>query len=140
MIHARPARLRYLLDTDIVIYLVHRRAEAIAAHFARLRPIEVAISCVAFGELRYGAEKSVKRDASIVMLDQFAKRISVLPLDSSVSAEYGRIRVVLEAQGTPLGNNDMWVAAHALATRLILVTNNEREFRRVPDLKVENWV
>jgi len=135
----RAARLRYLLDTDIVIYLMHRRSEAVAARFARLRPVEVAISCVAFGELRYGAEKSTRRGDSIAALDELAKRIGVLPLDSSVSAEYGRIRAALEAQGTPLGNNDMWIAAHALATRLTLVTNNEREFRRVPELKIENW-
>ncbi len=137
---AQAARLRYLLDTDIVIYLVHRRSAAVAARFARLRPVEVAISCVAFGELRYGAEKSARREASIAVLDQLAKRISVLPIDSSVSAEYGRIRAVLEAAGKPLGNNDFWIAAHALAANLTLVTNNEREFARVPGLKLENWV
>lgn len=110
------------------------------ARSARLRPAEVAISCVAFGELRYGAEKSARREASIAGLDQLAKRISVLPIDASVSAEYGRVRAVLEAAGKPLGNNDLWIAAHALAANLILVTNNQREFVRVPGLQLENWV
>ena len=136
----RAARLRYLLDTDIVIYLMHRRSAAVAAQFARLRPVEVAISCVAFGELRFGAEKSAKREASMVLLKRLLERIAVLPLDTSVSEEYGRIRAVLEAKGTPLGNNDLWIAAHALAANLTLVTNNMREFARVPGLKIENWI
>lgn len=136
---ARDARLRFLLDTDIFIYLVHRRSEAVAARFARLRPVEVAISCIAFGELRYGAEKSARRESSIAALERLAERIAVLPLDASVCVEYGRIRAALEAAGRPLGNNDLWIAAHALAANLILVTNNEREFARVPGLKIENW-
>lgn len=137
---ARAGRLSYLLDTDIVIYLVHRRTASVAARFARLRASEVAISCIAFGELRYGAEKSVKREASVAVLEAFAQRIAVLPIDASVSAEYGRIRAALEAEGRPLGNNDLWIAAHALSANLVLVTNNVREFGRVADLKVENWV
>jgi tRNA(fMet)-specific endonuclease VapC len=136
----RAARLRYLLDTDIVIYLVHRRSASVAARFARLRPVEVGISCVSFGELRYGAEKSAKRDASLAVLKRLTERIAVLPVDATVSAEYGRIRAKLEAAGTPLGNNDLWIAAHALAANLVLVSNNAREFARVPGLSVENWV
>ena len=137
---ARAGRLRYLLDTDTVIYLVHRRSAAVAARFARLRASEVAISCIGFGELSYGAEKSMKRDAALAVLEAFSSRIAVLPIDASVSAEYGRIRALLEAKGKPLGNNDLWIAAHALSANLILVTNNVREFSRVPDLKLENWV
>lgn len=136
----RAARLRYLLDTDIVVYLMHRRSEAVAAKFARLRPVEVAISCVAFGELRYGAEKSAQRETSMVLLTRLLDRIAVLPLGGSASEAYGRVRAALEAKGTPLGNNDLWIAAHALAANLTLVTNNVREFARVPGLKLENWV
>lgn len=137
---ARARRLRYLLDTDTVIYLVHRRSAAVAARFARLRASEVAISCIGFGELCFGAEKSVKRDAAVSVLEAFSERIAVLPIDASVSGEYGRIRALLEAKGKPLGNNDLWIAAHALSANLTLVTNNVREFGRVPDLKLENWV
>lgn len=76
----------------------------------------------------------------MAVLDSLANRIAVLPIDASVSAEYGRIRALLEAKGKPLGNNDLWIAAHALSANLVLVTNNVREFGRVPDLKIENWV
>jgi len=136
----RAVRLRYLLDTNILIYLAHRRSETVAARFARLRPGEVAMSCVTYGELRYGAEKSAKRDAALATLERLAERIKVVPLDARASAEYGRIRSALEETGRPLGNNDTWIAAHALAEDLALVTNNQREFARVDGLKLENWV
>jgi tRNA(fMet)-specific endonuclease VapC len=136
----RAVRLRYLLDTNILIYLAKRQPDSVAARFARLRPREVAMSCVTYGELRYGAEKSSKREQAIATLERLAERIVVLPLDASASVHYGRIRKALEEAGTPLGNNDTWIAAHALAANLILVTNNEREFARVAGLKRENWV
>lgn len=131
--------LRYLLDSNILIYLANRRSAAVAARFARVRPGDVAMSCITYGELLYGAEKSDRQEAALENLARLAELVRVLPLERSVSAEYGRLRARLEAKGTPLGNNDLWIAAHALATRLVLVTNNEREFRRVPDLKIENW-
>ena len=136
----RVVKLRYLLDTNILIYLANRRSETVAARFARLRPGEIAMSCVTYGELRYGAEKSVKRADALAILERLAERIAVLPLDAAASAEYGRIRKDLEKAGRPLGNNDTWIAAHAIAEELILVTNNEREFARVTGLKLENWV
>lgn len=137
---SRAARPRFLLDTDIVSALVHRRSATVAARFARLRSSEVAISCIAFGELRYGAAKSRERNASVAVLEAFAKRIRVLPVDASVSAEYGRIRAALETAGRPLGNNDLWMAAHAISANLVLVTDQPEEFGRVPGLKCENWV
>lgn len=136
----RAVRLRYLLDTNILIYVVNRRSERAAARFARLRPGEVGMSCITYGELRYGAEKSAQREGTLATLERLAERIAVLPIDASASAEYGRIRRALEAAGTPLGNNDLWIAAHALAAKLTLVSNNEREFARVAGLKLENWV
>lgn len=135
----RIARLRYLLDTDTIIYLVHRRSDAVAARFARLRPVEVAMSCITFGELRFGAEKSGRRVESMAALDRLVGRIAVLPLDVPASEAYGRVRAALETGGRPMGNNDLWIAAHALSAGLTLVTNNEREFSRVAALKTENW-
>jgi len=132
--------IRYLLDTNILVYLANRRSEAVAARFARLHPGEVAMSCITFGELLYGAEKSTRRNEVLRTLERLAERVRVLPLERSVSGEYGRLRASLEAKGIPMGNNDLWIASHALATRLTLVTNNEREFARVPALKLENWV
>jgi tRNA(fMet)-specific endonuclease VapC len=136
----RAVRLRYLLDTNILIYLANRRSDAVAARFARLRPGEIAMSSVTYGELRYGAEKSARRGEVLGTLGRLAERVAVLALDAKASAEYGRIRKELEQAGKPLGNNDLWIAAHALAEKLVLVTNNEREFARVPGLKLENWV
>lgn len=136
----RAVRLRYLLDTNILIYLANRRSDSVVARFARLRPGEVAMSCVTYGELRYGAEKSTRRESALATLERLAERIVVLPLDAAASAEYGRIRKELEQAGRPLANNDTWIAAHALAAKLVLVTNNEREFGRVAGLKLENWV
>lgn len=136
----RAVRLRYLLDTNILIYLANRRSDSVVARFARLRPGEVAMSCVTYGELRYGAEKSTRRESALATLERLAERVAVLPLDAAASAEYGRIRKELEQTGRPLGNNDTWIAAHALAAKLVLVTNNEREFARVAGLKLENWV
>lgn len=136
----RAIRLRYLLDTNILIYLANRRSDAVAARFARLRPGEIAMSCVTYGELRYGAEKSARREEVLTTLERLAERVPVLALDAAASRNYGRIRRALEQAGKPLGNNDLWIAAHALAQELVLVTNNEREFGRVPGLKMENWV
>ena len=136
----RAVRLRYLLDTNILIYLANRRSESVVERFARLRPGEVAMSCVTYGELRYGAEKSARRDDAVAVLERLAGRIAVLPLDAAASAQYGRIRKDLEEAGRPLGNNDTWIAAHALAEKLVLVTNNQQEFARVGGLKLENWV
>jgi len=136
----RAVRLRYLLDTDILVYLANRRSDTVAARFARLRTGEVGMSCVTYGELCYGAEKSVRRDEALATLARLAERIKVLPLNAAASAEYGRVRKELEGAGKPLGNNDTWIAAHALAEDLVLVTNNQREFARVSRLKLENWV
>lgn len=136
----RVVRLRYLLDTNILVYLAHRRSDAVAGRFARVRAGEVAMSCVTYGELRYGAEKSVRRDEALATLERLAERIKVLALDAAAGAEYGRVRKELEEVGRPLGNNDTWIAAHALAAELVLVTNNQREFARVSRLKLENWV
>jgi tRNA(fMet)-specific endonuclease VapC len=136
----RAVRLRYLLDTNILVYLANRRSDAVAARFARVRAGEVAMSCITYGELRYGAEKSVKRDEALATFERLAERIKVLPLNAAASAEYGRIRKEVEEVGRPLGNNDTWIAAHALAEKLVLVTNNQREFTRVSGLKLENWV
>ena len=97
------------------------------------------ISIVTWGELIYGAEKSQYRDKVLGLLEEFAAMVPVLPLKEQVGLTYGRIRASLESQGKTIGNNDLWIAAHAKADELTLVTNNEREFKRVPGLKILNW-
>jgi tRNA(fMet)-specific endonuclease VapC len=97
------------------------------------------ISVITWGELRHGAERSTRRESVVESLDEFAALVSVEPLPKAAGQEYGAIRAALEARGTPIGNNDLWIAAHARAAGLTLVTNNESEFQRVKDLKIENW-
>jgi tRNA(fMet)-specific endonuclease VapC len=94
---------------------------------------------ITFGELLFGAEKSVHRTAAIERLLELRIFLPVLPLPEAAAGTYGRTRAELESKGGTIGNNDLWIASHALAAGLILVTNNEREFRRVKGLKTQNW-
>ncbi len=131
--------LRYLLDTNICIYIAKRRPPAVAKHFARLAAGTVGMSLITFGELRYGAEKSARREQTLAALERLVEVIPVIEPDAAVGATYGVLRAQLERTGTPIGNNDLWIAAHALGLGLTLVSNNTREFERVPKLKLENW-
>jgi len=130
----------FLLDTNICIYLRRRRPPAIVARFAALRPGDAAMSVITWGELRTGAAKSATPDTALAVLGELAELIPPLPLPPAAGEAYGRIRATLEREGRTIGGNDLWIAAHALAGGHVLVTNNEREFRRIDGLKVENWV
>lgn len=130
----------YLLDTNICIYIRRRRPPEILQRFRRLTVGEAAISVITFGELIYGAEKSVERASALQRLEELAGLLPVLPLPADASRTYGALRAELEAAGRTIGNNDLWIAAHAKAAGLVLVTNNEREFQRVGGLEIENWV
>jgi tRNA(fMet)-specific endonuclease VapC len=131
---------RYLLDTNICIYIKNHRPAEVLARFSKLPLGKVAMSVITYGELCFGAEKSSKPKESRHILEHLIALIPVLPLDETVSTYYGKIRQHLQANGKPIGNNDLWIASHALASKLILVTNNMAEFERVPGLRVENWV
>jgi tRNA(fMet)-specific endonuclease VapC len=130
---------RYLLDTNICIYIQRQQPEKVLARFQKLKPGDAAISVITWGELSYGAEKSKQREKVLHLLEEFASFIPVLPIHAKTGYEYGAIRAFLEAAGKPIGNNDLWIAAHAKAAAITLVTNNLREFNRVPGLKVQNW-
>jgi tRNA(fMet)-specific endonuclease VapC len=130
---------RYLLDTNICIFIRQNRPPSVTRRFQALASGEAAISVITYGELAYGAEKSLSRKLSLKRLAQLVTFLPVLPLPEKCGETYGRIRVSLERRGEMIGNNDLWIAAHALAIDLVLVTNNEGEFRRVPGLKIENW-
>ena len=130
----------FLLDTNICIYIKNHRPAEVLARFSKLPPGKVAMSAITFGELCFGAEKSSKPKETRQILEHLVALIPVLPLDEAVSAHYGNIRHHLQASGKLIGNNDLWIASHALARKLILVTNNVAEFERVPGLRVENWV
>jgi tRNA(fMet)-specific endonuclease VapC len=131
--------MRYLLDTNICIYIAKRRPPEVAARFERLKPGEVGMSMITYGALRFGAEKSQYPAHATERLQRFAEIVPVLPLPADTPLHYGRIRHELERAGTPIGANDLWISAHALAAGLILVSNNLREFARVPGLQAENW-
>ena len=131
---------RYLLDTNICIYIQRQKPGEVLARFQKLKPGDAAISVITWGELLYGAEKSRQRKKALQLLEEFKTLIPVLPMPENTGKTYGAIRASLESKGRPIGNNDLWIAAHAKAEGLTIVTNNEREFQRVPGLKVQNWV
>ncbi len=131
---------RYLLDTDTCIYLRRRRPESVIRRFAKLEMGEAAISVVTFGELSYGVEKNAQSSVSLERLAELTTLLAVLPLTSEAAKTYGMIRAELERSGRLIGSNDLWIAAHAKAEGLTLVTNNQKEFRRVRGLKLQNWV
>ncbi len=132
--------IRYLLDTNICIYIAKHNPPAVRARFEQLSADALAMSVITLGELQHGAEKSQARDKALVVLQQLQGAIQLMPLAPAAGEHYGQIRAALERTGQPIGNNDLWIAAHARAEGWVLVTNNEREFRRVPGLAVENWV
>ena len=131
---------RYLLDTNICIYIQRRKPHEVLERFRKRKPGDASISVVTWGELLYGAEKSRHRKKILQLLEEFQRFIPVLPMPEKAGKTYGAMRPALESKGTPIGNNDLWIAAHAKAEGLTVVTNNEREFLRIPGLKVQNWV
>ncbi len=131
--------MRYLLDTNICIYIAKQKPQPVMERFRLLRPGEVGMSIITHMELTFGAWKSRQRNDSLQRIQELERFVPVLPLDASVSSHYGRLRAELESRGSPIGAYDLLIAAHALALGLTLVTNNVREFHRVPALRIENW-
>lgn len=131
--------LKYLLDTNIVIYVIKRRPLAVLELFNRHHG-RMAISSITLAELVHGAEKSSDVPRNIAVVEDFVSRLMVLPYDDKAAWQYGNIRAVLEKLGQPIGLNDLHISAHARSNGLTLVTNNMREFERVPGLLLENWV
>jgi tRNA(fMet)-specific endonuclease VapC len=132
--------VQYLFDTDICIYIVKRKPDAVLRRFRNLRPGDVGMSIVTYLELVYAAWKSQKAQFNLGNIEELASFIPVLPLDAGVARQYARIRTELQRQRTPIGAYDLLIAAHALAEGLVLVTNNLREFARVSGLRAESWV
>jgi tRNA(fMet)-specific endonuclease VapC len=129
----------YLLDTDTFVYIRRGQPENVKVRFGRLQPGEAVLSVVTFGELIYGIEKRRVGPDPLLRLEELTQIIPVVPLLPEVARIYGAIRATLSAKGEMIGSNDLWIAAHAISLDLILVTNNERGFRRVSKLKIENW-
>ena len=132
--------LRYLLDTNICIYIAKKSPAAVLNRFEHLSVGEVGMSTITYGELIFGAQKSHHPKKTLNILEKLASLIPPLPLSTDTGKFYGKIRDTLEKQGKIIGNNDLWIAAHTLSLNITLVTNNIKEFSRVPHLKLENWV
>ena len=131
--------MRYILDTNICIYIAKRKPVGVLARFGELRPGDVGMSVITYLELVYGAWKSRNTEANLANIEELRGIIPVQPLGPEAATQYGRLRADLERQGTPIGAFDLLIAAQALSLGLILVTNNSREFGRVKGLRVENW-
>lgn len=131
--------LCYLLDSDICVYIANGKPASVREKFARLKPGEVAISVIAYGELLTGALNSQRVEQNLEQLYRFTEQVPVLPWNDAAALEYARIRVDLKRRGTPIGPYDCQIAGHALALGVILVSNNLREFSRVAGLKIETW-
>ncbi|VAW67834.1 VapC toxin protein [hydrothermal vent metagenome] len=131
--------LKYMLDTNIVIYTIKNRPEQVRERFKEHQG-QMCISSVSWGELVYGAERSSRPESNLADIEGFAARLEVLPFENKAADHFGQLRAELYKQGKPIGPYDMMIAGHARSSGLILVTNNMKEFDRVPGLRLENWV
>jgi tRNA(fMet)-specific endonuclease VapC len=131
--------LRRLLDTNVCIHIIRRRPPEVLSTFERFEVGEVGVSSVTVAELSYGAEKSSRPEQNREALSRFLLPLEVVAFGPEAAAAYGRIRATLERAGTPIGPLDTLIAAHAVSLGVTLVTNNVREFERVPNLDVEDW-
>lgn len=133
-------KLRYLLDTNICIYIANKKPINVLHKFEQLAIGEVAMSTITYGELFFGAQHSHHVKKNLAILEELTGLIPPLPMPTEAGRHYGDIRETLHKQGNMIGNNDLWIAAHALATHLTLITHNTKEFSRIKQLKIENWV
>jgi tRNA(fMet)-specific endonuclease VapC len=131
--------MKYLLDTNICIYIINQKPSIVVERIRSKRPEEIAISAITLAELEYGISNSEYADRNRVALLQFLFPFMLLDFDQMAAQEYGKIRANLESRGEPIGAMDMLIAAQAIASDLILVTNNENEFKKVKGLRIENW-
>ena len=131
--------LKYLLDTNIAIYVIKRRPITVLGLFNE-NAGRMAISAISLSELFHGAEKSARVAQNLAVVEEFVSLLEVLPYTAKASMHYGAIRSTLEKSGRPIGVNDLHIAAHARSAGLTLVTNNVGEFERGPGLLLENWV
>lgn len=130
---------RFLLDTNACIELIRKRSERVLARLRKCHPGSVGISSITLAELHYGVARSADPQRNLVALTQFCAPLEILPFDDRATSVYGSTRGSLESSGFPAGPLDTLIAAHALSLNAVLVTDNEREFRHVKGLKIENW-
>jgi tRNA(fMet)-specific endonuclease VapC len=132
--------MRFLLDTNICIYIIKRKPPQVFEKFRDLSPADVGISSITVAELEYGAYKSQRVEQNRVALSQFLIPLEIVPFDERATQAYGQIRSELEMKGIVIGSMDMLIASQAIALGLTLVTNNVKELSRIPGLICENWI
>jgi len=132
--------MRYLLDTNTCIYIIKRSPEQVMRRFKRLRVGDVGISAITVCELQFGVSNSSQPERNQRALTEFLGPLELMDFPAAAAAAYGGIRAHLQGSGKPIGSYDLLLAAHALHENLTLVTNNLREFTRVPELRTENWL
>ena len=132
--------MKYMLDTNICIYSIKHKPEQVFRRLQEHDPSEICISSVTYAELVYGVEKSKTIEKNRLALTLLLANIEILNFDAAAAESYGKIRADLERQGTPIGSLDMMIAGHARSLGYTVVTNNTREFSRVQELNIENWV
>ena len=131
--------MKLMLDTTICIYLIKQQPAAVLQRFLEYQAGDIGISSITLSELRYGVAKSTHREKNAKALDEFVIPLEVISFDEEAAHVYGDIRATLEKAGTPIGAMDMLIAAHAVSLGIPLVTNNTREFVRIPTLTVIDW-
>jgi tRNA(fMet)-specific endonuclease VapC len=132
--------MEFMLDTNTCIYIIKRTPPDVIRRFKRTAISKIGISSITLSELLYGVSKSSRPEQNLMALTQFLAPLEILSYGDEAAQCYGSLRAHLEKQGTPLGSLDMLIAAHALSTNCTLITNNKREFSRIPNLKIDNWV
>ena len=131
--------MRYMLDTNICIYAIRHKPEKVLQKLQEVDPEDVCVSSVTYAELVHGVEKSAAIERNRLALSMLLANIEILNFDADAANCYGKIRAYLEKNGTPIGPLDMMIAGHAMSHGYTVVTNNVKEFSRVPHLKIENW-
>ena len=132
--------MKVMLDTNICIYVIKRRPQGVLQRFRFLPVGDIGISAITLAELEYGVAKSAQPKKNREALEAFISPVEVAPFDRHATEVYGRVRTTLEKQGRPIGAMDLLIAAHAFSLGVRRVTNHEREFKRVPGLRLENWI
>ncbi|MDB5929467.1 MAG: hypothetical protein JWR60_1174 [Polaromonas sp.] len=135
--------MTYLLDTNILSYFLRGTSPGLTQRILNSTAEDLAVSVISAGELHYGLSRlppSRRAKHLSQQLDAVLSAIAVHPLPAQAGHHYGTIKAALDTAGTPIGGNDLWIAAHALAAEMTLVTHNTREFERVPGLQLENWI
>jgi tRNA(fMet)-specific endonuclease VapC len=132
--------MKYLLDTNICIYLIRNRPPSVRQKLMAYGIDDIGISIITVAELQVGVERNQHREQAESALEHFLRSITIALFDVQAAIMYGKLQTQLERKGLPIGPLDFLIAAHALSLDSVLVTNNERAFRRVPGLQVENWV